>query len=88
MISLANELNIIFFLNLQKRVSYIKAWLIYGIVAIVVSIISIILNAAGSLSATVGTAVISGILGIAINLFALIVVYIHMKEINEGVFIP
>lgn len=74
---------------MQKRVSYLKAWLIYGIVAFTVSIIGIILNAGGSThSATVGTAVVSGLLGIAINLFALIVVYIHMKEINEGVFIP
>lgn len=76
-------------LHLQKRASYIKAWLIYGITAFVVSIIGIILNSSGtSIGATTGTAVISGILGIAVNLFSIIVVYIHMKEINEGVFIP
>lgn len=74
---------------LQKRVGYLKAWLIYGITALAVSIIGIILNASGSThSSTVGTAVVSGILGIGINLFTLVVVYIHMKEINEGVFIP
>lgn len=78
-----NVLNI-----LQKRVSFIKAWLIYGLVAVAVSIFGIILNAAGSSSVTVGTAVVSGILGIGINVFSLIVVYIHMKEINAGVFIP
>lgn len=73
---------------LQKRVSYIKAWIIYAITAIVVSIIGVILNSSGSYGSTTGTAVVSGILGIAINLFSVIVVYIHMKEINEGVFIP
>lgn len=75
--------------SFQKRVSFIKAWLIYAIIALVLSIIGIILNASGyAYGGTVGTAVVSGLLGIAINVFSITVVYIHMKEINEGVFIP
>lgn len=87
----ASSLNETFYqikLSLQKRVSFIKAWIIYAITAIVVSIIGVILDSSGSYGSTTGTAVVSGILGIAINLFSVIVVYIHMKEINEGVFIP
>lgn len=75
--------------SLQKRVSFLKAWLIYGITALAVSIIGIALNARGTThGSAVGAAVVSGLLGIGINLFTFVVVYIHIREINEGVFIP
>lgn len=75
--------------SFQKRVGFLKAWLIYGITSLAVSIIGITLTAGGSThGSAVGPAVISGLLGIGVNLFTFIVVYIHIKEINEGVFIP
>ena len=72
----------------QQRVSFLKAWLIYGVTAIVFTIIATILNGTGSSHpSTLGTVVFSGLLGIGINLFAVICVYIHMKEINMGVLV-
>lgn len=87
--NLDDKTNILLLLVLQQRVSFLKVWLIYGIAAIVFTIIASILNGTGSSHpSTLGTAVFSGLLGIGFNLFSIICVHIHIKEINEGVFIP
>ncbi|XP_037050951.1 uncharacterized protein LOC119084902 [Bradysia coprophila] len=73
----------------QQRTAFLKAWLIYGVTAVIVTIIATILNATGSSHpSTLGTAVFSGLFGIGFNFFSVICVHIHVKEINEGVYIP
>ncbi|XP_037027697.1 uncharacterized protein LOC119068262 [Bradysia coprophila] len=70
----------------QKRIGFLRAWLIYAGAAILTSIVSLIINIISYSDYSIGSTVGSGIVGIAINAFCFAVVFIHIKEIREGVF--
>lgn len=73
--------------NLQKRIGFLRAWLIYAGASILTSVVILIINIVTLSGGSIGTTIGSGIVGIAVNAFCFAVVFIHMKEIREGVFV-
>jgi len=70
----------------QKRVSYLKAWVVYGIIAVVLDLVVIILGSLGYFGSLIGLPIATGVISMAVNIFTVVVVYIHINEINAGVF--